>query len=297
MQADGSSTSDGEASPPPPPPASSLDSITCVKLGSGQSHCYFCDTLIEQGWPCVERVWHHSGGRYRRNNGAAAGHCSAGLAPESAHAQCAFRLDANTRGKIAQCQACKRDVEPCRRVVNFIANPLHRCSETSPLYLCFGCTSAFVQRYRGLLDGHLGADQQTQGVAYIRHRPLFCPPGLQAGCGLPPLTPSAKADYLAIFRASSAAAEALAVTNHRELQAKIVAALGADSACGNGTDKAKQRRGGAAQMSGGTPVERKARAMRIDSGGARKDEAVDGRMMNRDRSRSRSPSCSMPMYE
>jgi len=284
---------DGEsASPPPPPPASSQDEITCVRLGSGgKQHCFFCDTQIEKGWPCVERMWFHTGGPFRRNNGAAVGFCRAGLAPECAHAQCAFRLDVSPRGRVAQCQHCKCDVLPSRRVVNYIASPSSRCSETSPYYWCFGCTEAFVQRFRHILDGHLGAEQQQQGVAYVRHRPLICPPSLQAGCGLPPLTPSAKADYLAIFRAASADAEALAVTRHRELQAKIVAAMNEDAAISSGKAQAKQTRGGGHQWQGGTPVERKAQRMRIDSGGgARKDEGSDTRMANRDRSRSRSRS-------
>lgn len=143
-----------------------------------------------------------------------------------------------------------------------------------------------------MLDGHLGSSQQEQGVAWVRNRPLFCPPDLQAGCGLPPLAPSAKADYLAIFQAPSAELEATAVARHRELQTAILEAMKHDAALAkakaDGLGRAPLGRAGAQQ---GTPVELKARRMRIDSGGGRrKDGDGDERMAARDRSRSRSRS-------
>lgn len=274
---------DGEtSSPAPPTPASSQDALTCALINkSANTFCYFCDTRIQEGWPCVERVWYHAGGPYTRNNGASSGFCRAGLAPECAHVQCAFRLDVNARARTSSCQVCKGSAEPGRRVVNYIASRSARCSETSPLYWCFACAGSFVERHRAILDGHLGAEQQQQGVAWVRHRPLFCPPGLQLGCGLPPLTPSAKADYLSIFRAPTAEAEALAVTRHRELQTVILAAMEEDAAIA----KARMSHLRGPTMTG-TPVERKARRMRIDSGGARRDHDGDDRMIRRSRSRS-----------
>ena len=282
----------------------SEDEITSVKLGSAHAtpaHCFYCDTRILPGWPCVERIWWHSGGTFSRNNGASTGYCRAGLHPELAHAQCAFRLDTRTNGRVATCQSCKGLAEPGRRIVNYIASPAERCSETSPLYWCFPCTRTFISRHRSLLDGHLGASQQEQGVAWVRHRPLFAPPGLQAGCGLPPLTQSSKAEYLAIFRASSSEFESLAVERHRELQAAILAAMDEDAALAKA---ARARRGSTSDVdacmpgrrtrpdSSGTPVELKARRMRIDSGGRRTDRDGDDCMAaagGGERSRSRSP--------
>jgi hypothetical protein len=288
-------TPDGVSSPAPPTPAPSHDEITCVKFGSGLTFCYVCDTIIKEGWPCVERIWYHTGGPYTRNNGASSGFCRAGLAPESCHAQCAFRLDADPKARNSACHACKGRTETGRRVVNYIASRSARCSETSPLYWCFRCASSFIERHRALLDGHLGAEQQQQGVAWVRHRPLFCPPGLQLGCGLPPLTPSAKADFLAIFRASSAEAEALAVARHRDLQAAILLAMEEDAALakakvGHWRGRANALLGGATALATtGTPMERKARRMRIDSGGSRRDRDGDDAMRARSRSRSHSP--------
>lgn len=234
------------------------EGITCVRLGSGTAHCYFCDTRIERDWPCVERIWHHSGGEYVRN-GATAGICRAGSLPEMAHVQCAWRLD--TKGATQDCVACSRPCKPCGRVVNFIASRQARCSETSALRWCFDCAAAFISRHKDLLDGWLGAEQMQQGVAWV-DRPLFPPPDLQAGCGLPPMAASrnAKEAFLAIFRSSSAETEALAVERHRKLQGVIVEALR--------SDKARVRQPGARVV---TPVERKAKRMRIDS---RSDERV-----------------------
>ena len=280
------------ASPVPPTPAPLPgDHVTGVKVATGSAHCYFCDTLIAAHWPSVERAWYHSGGPYRRNNGAAVGYCPAGILPEQCHVQCAFRLDVNPKGRSAKCQSCAGEAQPGRRVVNYIARASERCSETSPLYWCFRCTAEFVSRHRDLLDGHLGAEQSQQGAAWVRHRPLFAPPDLQPGCGLPPMTASAKADYLAIFRSSSADAEARAIARHRELQAIILTAFDADAA----EARARARRGGGSRDEGGpgglrldTPVERKARRMRIDSGGLRRDAPLADEAMA-GRSRSRSP--------
>ena len=277
------STPDGASPLPPTPGPLPGDAITAVKIGSGSSHCYFCDTSIAVGWPAVERTWYHSGGSYSRNNGAAVGYCPAGIQPELCHAQCAWRLDANPKGRSAKCQSCAGEAEPGRRVVNFIARPAERCSETSPLYWCFRCTADFVARHRDLLDGHLGAEQSQQGVAWVRHRPLFAPPSLQAGCGLPPMMASSKADYLAIFRAPSADAEARAVARHRELQVAILTAFEADAVQARGVG-GRRDEGGRLRLD--TPVERKARRMRIDSGGLRRDPLADEAMACRSRSRS-----------
>ena len=278
---------DSESPAPIPAPPTPGDTITRVKPGSGAEHCYFCDTPIAAGWPAVERMWYHTGGPYRRNNGATTGYCRAGILPECCHVQCAWRLDVNSKGRSVKCQGCGGEAEPGRRVVNYIARASERCSETSPLHWCFDCAAAFVSRHRELLDGHLGAEQSQQGVAWVRHRPLFSPAGLQAGCGLPPLTASAKAEYLSIFRAPSADAEARAVARHRELQAAILGAFEADAALSRARTAGRGAAGSRAEGTRlDTPVERKARRMRIDSGGSRRGSRADEAMACRSRSRS-----------
>jgi hypothetical protein len=213
------------ATPTPP------EGIVRVKLGSGMSHCFYCDTLIAKDAACVERVWYHQGGVFSRNKEEKRGVCVRGVAPESAHAQCAWRLDTRPQAQPVSCAACGCVARPGRRVVNYIGKTSERCSETSPLFWCFGCAKDFMDHHRPLLDGHVGAAQMQQGVAWVKHRPLAAPADLQQGCGLPPTTHIAKdkADYLAVFRASSAVAEALAVQRHRELQTAILAAMRQDA--------------------------------------------------------------------
>jgi hypothetical protein len=243
------------------------DRITSIRTGSGLGHCFFCDTRIEAGWPCVERVWYHAGGSY---NGSNTGVCPVGLVPECAHVQCAFRLD--TKGGERACAKCNQPTVACRRVVNFIASRDKRCSETNGLTWCLGCMAGFVEAHRAVLDGWLGAEQQQQGVAWVE-RPLWPPAGLQAGCGLPPMATSSKEDFLSVWRSSSEEAEALAVERHRALQSTILEAMRTDRALA----------GSARPPKVSTPVERKARRLRIDS---RSDHERSGRGA---RSRSRSP--------
>ena len=231
--------------------AGSAEGITCVKVGTGHSFCYFCDTRIEKDWACIERVWHHQGGKYSRNFGESTGFCPSGMLPESAHVQCAWQLD--TKGPIRKCDSCGHEVSPCRRLVNYIASREKRCSETSGLYWCFGCVGSFVQRHRTTLDGFLGADQSTQqGVAWAE-RPMFPPADLQAGCGLPPMAASVREDVRRIFAATSEEAEALAIHRHRALQAAILHAMHKDRERAKLPPRRKQS----------TPVERKAKRMRI----------------------------------
>ena len=239
------------------------DGITGVRVGSGLGHCFFCDTPIAKGEPCIERVWHHTGGAFSRNNGARTGYCPPGRAPEAAHVQCAFRLD--TKGGEAMCAGCMRPTAPSRRVVNFIASREQRCTETGPLRWCFPCTSNFVNRHQELLDGWLGAEQMQQGVAWIQP-PLFKRAGLQHRCGLPPMVASVKEEFVAIFRSTSEEAERLAVERHQALQTRILEALDADKAL-KGTQKLRVP----------TPVERKAKRMRIDSASPLDQQAVKRR--------------------
>lgn len=211
------------------------DMVTTVRLGSGRGHCFFCDTSIAEGWPCVERRWYHFGGAYRRNNGAATGICPPGVVPEYAHAQCAWRLDASPRGALARCKGagpgCAGHVGPGERCVNYIATADEgRCSETRPSYWCFACVKAFVKKHRTLLDGHVGAEQAQQGVAW-RPPPAFAKPeNLQKGCGLPalPVDKKAKKAFLGIWRAATDVAENRAVANHRSLQVAIKLAMKQD---------------------------------------------------------------------
>lgn len=202
------------------------DGIKGVKLATGNTHCLFCDTRIDQGWPCVERVWWHAGGPFTRNNGAATGVCPAGYASESMHAQCAWRLD--PCGSQVSCNVCEQKTQAGQRLVSFIARPGQRCSETSPLYWCFSCCHDFVNQHRELLDGHIGSEQMLEGVAWVKDRPLFPPNSLLPGCGLPPMTASARKEFISIFLASDAEAEAAAVASHRKLQSCIVEAMRAD---------------------------------------------------------------------
>jgi hypothetical protein len=229
--------------------------ITNVTLGTGSRLCAFCDTPIPKGWPCIERTTLQAGAVHRRENTRANGGCSAGS--ETVHAQCAFRLDTAPHAKGATCCGCGVATERGRRVVSHVAGASGRCSEGSPLRWCFECARRFVARHRSILDGHLGAAQMEEGVAWVRHRPLYPPVGLQAGCGLPPMTASARRPFLEIFRSQSAETEALAVERHRQLQASIVQAMR--------EDETLARARSVHALRPPTPFERKAKRMRLAS--------------------------------
>ena len=136
---------------------------------SGKGHCAWCDTLIAKGSPRVARRFYHAEGDYSRNNGAATGHNPGGLQDEYMHAQCAFQYDSNPRGKAAACAGgCEQKVSPPRRLLTRFGKPGARCTAavSAPLYYCFPCATAFTQRNRQLLVGHLGVRQAGSNVAW-----------------------------------------------------------------------------------------------------------------------------------
>jgi hypothetical protein len=252
-----------------------MDEITCVKLGDGQQACFFCGIPVDKGWPVVERRWYHAGGETERMGcGRRAGEVVA-----CAHVQCAWRLD--TASDTRACAICKTPTEPGNRLVNFIGSRKKRATppaedSAAGLHWCFPCTAIFVAKHQALLDGHLSAQQQQQGVAWNRTLPAFgAPADLQEGCGLPVLLASSKAELLRIFRGSSMEMEARAVERHRELQSMILDAMRTDKLLEADT---KRRRD--------TPVERKfSKRVRVAEG------TPVGRVpvLRQLRSRSRSP--------
>ena len=164
---------------------------------SGKAHCAWCDTAITQGSPRVARAFFHAPGDYSRNNGAATGYNPGGLQDEFMHAQCAFQYDTNPRGKPAACTgSCGQRVSPPLRLLSRFGRPGARCTPavSAPLYYCFPCASAFIQRYRRQLVGHVGIQQAGSKIAWGSSGPFAA-----AASGGPPPLPKDKASLQACF--------------------------------------------------------------------------------------------------
>ena len=121
------------------------------------------------------------------------------------HAQCAFRYDSNPRGMPAACAGgCDQKVSPPRRLLTRFGKPGARCTAavSAPLYYCFPCATAFTQRHRQLLVGHVGMRQAGSNVAW-GSAGLFGSPAAGSSAGGPPPLPKDRAlrqAYVECFR-------------------------------------------------------------------------------------------------
>ena len=201
----------------------------------GKAHCAWCDTRIARGSPRVARRCFHAECDYSRDNGAATGHNPGGWQDEYMHAQCAFQYDSNPRGRPAMCAGgCGQRVSPPRRLLTRFGKPGARCTVASaPLYYCFPCATAFTQRHRQLLVGHLGVRQAESKVAWVSAG-LFAPADGSSG-GPPPLPKdrALRQAYVDCFRfdpPQSAEEEQRSCLSHAALQCIIGAALQKDRA-------------------------------------------------------------------
>ena len=148
------------------------------------------------------------------------------------HAQCAFQYDTSPSGRPAKCVGnCGTSVAPPHRVLSRFGRAGARCtpSSSAPLYYCFPCTAAFVQRHGALLEGHVGAEQAQANVAWRSAGPFAA----ASAFGSPPLPmdKGLREQYLGCFRFNSPHAtqsEQQARVRHEALQRTIRQALEAD---------------------------------------------------------------------
>lgn len=152
------------------------------------------------------------------------------------HVQCALRYDDNPRGSPAACAGgCGTHCAPPRRMLSRFGSAGARCipSSSAPLYYCFPCAKAFVQRHRELLVGHVSVRQAQLKVGWVGwgYAGLFRGKGNVGG---PPPLPKDKAlleAFLDCFHfdpPQTAAEEESACDRHESLQLSIRAALAED---------------------------------------------------------------------
>jgi hypothetical protein len=223
--------------------------VVCVDRAlTPRSHCGWCDTVIEQGAPRVEKRQFHAAGRYSRNNGETEGYTHGGVLRLYLHPQCAWAAVLAKRD--TTCSGCatvvKKDTwlfttrlgtppQPERRP----PHPAQRCkmSTSGNLWQCVGCVKAFVDLHQDLLSGHICATTQfDMTVAWelqASQKGVWGQEPMRAG------VPSDKVgkERLRNVFASLAGGEMVAVERHDALQKVIKRALATDK------DRANKERG------------------------------------------------------
>jgi len=170
------------------------------------------------------------------------------------HPQCAWHavdIRKRQRHHPAKCNHCQEEIKEGFCIQTLLSSAAKRCSKSStpPLFSHYQCTRDFVQRYRVLLDGYVGAQQRGEKVAWRKSGAMekFCGQADKGkgiggkgiaderkGIGGAPVLPAdatAKQEYLDVFRTNGAAEEA-AVVRHGALQRLIRSRIADDEAKG-----------------------------------------------------------------